>query len=87
MILSLTFTFQTKEETDNSGPGVIYIGHIPHGFFEPQMKGYYLEVTSMYIPWMRVSFRNFQCSMHTFLARVWEWRGIGMDCPELVYFM
>ncbi|GFX95724.1 MKI67 FHA domain-interacting nucleolar phosphoprotein-like [Trichonephila clavipes] len=32
-----------KNEPEDSGPGVIYIGHIPHGFYEKEMKAYFSQ--------------------------------------------
>ena len=32
----------TSSDPERS-PGVIYIGHVPHGFFEPQMKAYFSQ--------------------------------------------
>merc|ERR1712038_2191944 len=34
---------QMKIKNKEDGPGVIYIGHIPRGFFEPQMKEYFSQ--------------------------------------------
>ncbi|GIY51605.1 MKI67 FHA domain-interacting nucleolar phosphoprotein-like [Caerostris extrusa] len=28
---------------DDTGPGVVYIGHIPHGFYEKEMKKYFSQ--------------------------------------------
>lgn len=34
---------ELKKKGKKEDPGVIYIGHIPHGFFEPQMKEYFSQ--------------------------------------------
>lgn len=34
---------QLKQKDKGDAPGVIYIGHIPRGFFEPQMKEYFSQ--------------------------------------------
>jgi len=34
---------ELKKKGKKEGSGVIYIGHIPHGFFEPQMKEYFSQ--------------------------------------------
>ncbi|XP_014673874.1 PREDICTED: MKI67 FHA domain-interacting nucleolar phosphoprotein-like [Priapulus caudatus] len=31
------------DPTDSLTPGVVYIGHLPHGFFEPQLKRYFTQ--------------------------------------------
>jgi nucleolar protein 15 len=33
----------TKNEDPESTPGVIYVGRIPHGFYEPQMRAYFSQ--------------------------------------------
>lgn len=33
----------TKQDDPESSPGVIYIGRIPHGFYEPQMRAYFSQ--------------------------------------------
>ncbi|KAF8767613.1 MKI67 FHA domain-interacting nucleolar phosphoprotein-like [Argiope bruennichi] len=32
-----------KTVQEDSGPGVIYVGHIPHGFYETEMKAYFSQ--------------------------------------------
>lgn len=34
---------QRSEKTEKLTPGVIYLGHIPRGLFEPQLKGYFSQ--------------------------------------------
>lgn len=32
-----------NDRGDGSGPGVVWVGHIPHGFFEPQMRAFFSQ--------------------------------------------
>ncbi|XP_071943497.1 MKI67 FHA domain-interacting nucleolar phosphoprotein-like [Antedon mediterranea] len=34
---------QLKPRSTNIEPGVLYVGHIPHGFFEPQMRHFFSQ--------------------------------------------
>ncbi|CAE7663075.1 nifk, partial [Symbiodinium pilosum] len=34
---------QEEEEEEKEPKGVVYLGHIPHGFFEPQMRMYFSQ--------------------------------------------
>lgn len=44
---SFTFTYlcapQEEENSGSSKKGVIYVGHIPHGFFEQEMRGFFSQ--------------------------------------------
>ena len=39
----LLLFFQPQTQTQTKGSGVVYIGHIPHGFYERQMKNYFAQ--------------------------------------------
>ncbi|XP_033099573.1 MKI67 FHA domain-interacting nucleolar phosphoprotein-like [Anneissia japonica] len=50
-----------KPKGDDIEPGVIYVGHIPHGFFEPQMRHFFSQfgtVTRLRISRSRKSGRS-----------------------------
>jgi len=36
-------SYKSKAKEGENEPGVVYIGHIPRGFFEPQMKKYFSQ--------------------------------------------
>lgn len=43
--LRLQYPYNPQEEEDSSSSkkGVIYVGHIPHGFFEREMRGFFSQ--------------------------------------------
>ncbi|KAL8934002.1 MAG: hypothetical protein Q9216_006118 [Gyalolechia sp. 2 TL-2023] len=43
----LTKKLKAAKEEDEEEPGIIYVGRIPHGFFEPQMRSYFSQFGSI----------------------------------------
>ncbi|KAL8651698.1 MAG: hypothetical protein Q9210_003106 [Variospora velana] len=39
----LTQKLEAAKDESKDGPGVIYVGRIPHGFYEPQMRAYFSQ--------------------------------------------
>ncbi|GFT97750.1 MKI67 FHA domain-interacting nucleolar phosphoprotein-like [Nephila pilipes] len=35
--------FKKKPKEEDCGPGVVYVGHIPHGFYEEEIKQYFSQ--------------------------------------------
>ncbi|BFZ57863.1 nucleolar protein [Savitreella phatthalungensis] len=40
---ALTSARQRKSKSASSQPGVVYIGRVPHGFYEDEMRGYFAQ--------------------------------------------
>ncbi|KAI4113935.1 MAG: hypothetical protein LQ345_005185 [Seirophora villosa] len=39
----LTQKLEAAKDESKDGPGVVYVGRIPHGFYEPQMRAYFSQ--------------------------------------------
>ena len=45
-VIIVTYTVCNSQEEEDSGSskkGVIYVGHIPHGFFEKEMRAFFSQ--------------------------------------------
>ncbi|KAI4095237.1 MAG: hypothetical protein LQ344_001749 [Seirophora lacunosa] len=43
----LTQKLEAAKDESKDGPGVVYVGRIPHGFYEPQMRAYFSQFGSL----------------------------------------
>ena len=43
MYIFIFCDYQEEDEGGSSKRGVIYVGHIPHGFFEQEMRGFFSQ--------------------------------------------
>ena len=66
---------EREEKTEGDGAGVVYIGHLPHGFYEEQMTGYFSQfgaVTKVRVARNRkVSFKLLRWLCVALLVRMW----------------
>ncbi len=65
---------KVEEVEEPMRPGIVYVGHIPHGFYEKEMEGFFSqfgEVKRIKVSRNKKVWLKLKCSFHDGLKKNW----------------